>query len=615
MAASPFLGERLLLASDRDVAAARRRTKTLATTMGLDDAAAARFAAAVSEVARNAVRHGGGGSLAYELVPGRPARLGARVRDHGPGIGDLHEALARRGGEGGLARALGLVPTVDVVTPDDGGTEVTVWAHVDEDSSSVLQADDESGAPTASDRSPASDDAAAPLDPERLAEENRRLANELEETNRGVVALYAELDDTAEQLRRASELKSRLLSNVSHEFRTPLGSIIALAGLLADSPLDPDQATQVRYIAQAARDLSALVDDLLDLARVEAGRIPLHEAPFELDDFLRSLRGSLDPLVASGGVPLVFDEPPALPPILSDQLRLGQVVRNFVSNALKFTERGEVRVTARLAAPGAIPGDAGLEDRVPQRDETGQFLVIDVADTGIGIAAEDQARVFEEFVQVEGPLQARVKGTGLGLPLARRLAALLGGAVWVCSEPGRGSTFSVAIPMRAIPASPSGVALGVRGEGDLVATATEVDPPPIGARQSIADPVTRGPILVVDDDPVMRYVLIGSLRDLAPSVAVVSDGESVLEAVRRLRPSLIVLDLELPGIQGDEVLRALRVEPASMDLPIVIHTGRDIAEHAARPLLAQAQAIVRKDDPGHALRDVAGRLLGDGEPA
>jgi signal transduction histidine kinase len=608
VAAIPFLDDRLRLATDRDVAAARRRTKTLATTAGLDDPAAARFAAAVSEVARNAVQHGGGGSLSFQLVPGRPARLVARIRDHGPGLGDLHDALARRHGEGGLGRALRLVSTIDVADPADGGTEVTVWTALRADVSGLLIRRDASGAPPSDEGSTPGDDAA---DPARLAEENRRLAEELEETNRGVVALYAELDDKAEQLRRASELKSRLLSNVSHEFRTPLGSIIALAGLLADSPLEPEQATQVSYVAQAARDLSALVDDLLDLARVEAGRIPLHEAPFELHDFLRSLRGSLDPLVAADGVPLVFDEPPPVPPILSDQLRLAQIVRNFVSNALKFTEEGEVRVTARVVESSAIPHGCRLDDRVPHADETGEFLVIDVADTGIGIATEDQERVFEEFVQVEHSLQAHVKGTGLGLPLARRLAALLGGAVWVDSEPGEGSTFSVAIPMRTIEASPSGVALPGNGSDSRLANAhhdepRRVDPPAPGAA------VTRGPILVVDDDPVMRYVLIGSLRDLAPSVAVVSDGESVLDAVRRLRPSLIVLDLELPGIQGEEVLRALRVEAASMDVPVVIHTGRDVDEDAARPLRAQAQAIVRKDDPGHELREVARRLLDEG---
>ena len=607
-----LLDERLPLATDRDVAAARRRTKTLATTVGLDDPAAARFAAAVSEVARNAVQHGGGGSLQFELVPGRPARMAARVRDHGPGMAELHDALAIRHGEGGLGRALRLVPTIDVARPDDGGTEVTVWTVLRTDIARELTRSSGAG------HAPQDDGtrrANAELDPLRLAEENRRLAEELEETNRGVVALYAELDGKAEQLRRASELKSRFLSNVSHEFRTPLGSIIALAGLLAESPLQPEQATQVRYVAQAARELSALVDDLLDLARVEAGRIPLHEAPFELDDFLRSLRGSLDPLVAADGVPLVFDEPPTLPPILSDQLRLGQIVRNFVSNALKFTERGEVRVSARVLEPGEIPGDARLDDRVPQPDETGSFLAIEVVDTGIGIAPEDQGRIFEEFVQVENPLQARVKGTGLGLPLARRLAALLGGAAWVHSEPGHGSTFAVAVPMRAIPASPSGVALSTTPPaGDAAPTGADPAVPAPPAPVPFDAATARGPILVVDDDPVMRYVLIGSLRDLAPSVAVVTDGESAVDAVRRLRPSLIVLDLELPGIHGSEVLRALRVEPESIDVPVIIHTGRDLDEDAVRPLLAQAQAIVRKDDPGTALRDVAQRLL-DGGPA
>jgi signal transduction histidine kinase/CheY-like chemotaxis protein len=615
VAASPLLDERMPLLTDRDVATARRRTKTLATTVGLDDPAAARFAAAVSEVARNAVQHGGGGSLAFELVPGRPGRLVARVRDHGPGMADLHDALAMRHGEGGLGRALRLVPTVDVARPDGGGTEVSVWTALRTEIPAELVHPGDARA-----RQPDHDGPPQPaLDPARLAEENRRLAQELEETNRGVVALYAELDDKAEQLRQASELKSRFLSNVSHEFRTPLGSIIALAGLLADSPLQPEQATQVRYVAQAARDLSALVDDLLDLARVEAGRIPLHEAPFELDDFLRGLRGSLDPLIATDGVPLLFDEPPALPPILSDQLRLGQIVRNFVSNALKFTEHGEVRVGARVAVPDDIPGDARLDDRVAQSDETGEFLVIDVSDTGIGIAPEDQVRIFEEFVQVENPLQARVKGTGLGLPLARRLAALLGGAAWVRSEPGRGSTFSVAIPMRTVPAPLGGASLPaqtapptpVEPQTDEPATAFEaVAPMPPASMQ--ANDTTRGPILVVDDDPVMRYVLIGSLRDLAPSVAVATDGESALDAVRRLRPSLVVLDLELPGIHGTEVLRLLRAEPASADIPVVIHTGRDVDDDA-RSMLAQAQAVVRKDDPGTTLRDVARRLL-EGAP-
>ncbi|HKF86249.1 MAG TPA: ATP-binding protein, partial [Candidatus Limnocylindrales bacterium] len=520
----PLLDERLPVTTDREVAAARRRTKAVGTSLGLDETAAARFAAAVSEVARNAVQHGGGGSLVFELVGARPSRLAARVRDHGGGMADLRDALAVRGGEGGLGRALRLAPTIDVERPGDGGTLVTVWTAVGADVAGEVR-----NGPVASPHVAPGDPGAA-ADAERLLEENHRLAEELEQTNRGVVALYAELEDQAEKLREASQLKSRFLSNVSHEFRTPLGSIIALAGLLADSPLQPEQATQVRYISKAARDLSALVDDLLDLARVEAGRIPLHEAPFELGEFLRGLRGLLDPLVSADTVPLVFDEPPPLPPILSDQLRLAQIVRNFVSNALKFTERGEVRVSTRLVDPKHIPASARLEDRAEQVGETGSFVVIDVADSGIGIGPEDQARIFEEFVQVESPLQARVKGTGLGLPLARRLAALLGGAAWVDSEPGAGSTFSVAVPVRAIPTSPSGAELHGPPPGPTTGEATagdstpdEVPPGEPATPGDSAARKSRGPILVVDDDPVMRYVVIGSLRDLGPGVSVVTD--------------------------------------------------------------------------------------------
>ncbi len=197
-----------------------------------------------------------------------------------------------------------------------------------------------------------------------LREENVRLAQELVETNRGVVALYAELEDKAEQLRQASELKSRFLSNVSHEFRTPLGSIIALAGLLLDGGLEAESARQARYIRQSARDLASLVEDLLDLARVEAGKTSIQLAPFDLGDLFRQLRGTLDPLVDPARVPLVFEEPQGVPPIVSDQLRLGQIVRNFVSNALKFTEEGSVTVrggaSRRRWRPGhGARGDAG----------------------------------------------------------------------------------------------------------------------------------------------------------------------------------------------------------------------------------------------------------------
>ena len=258
-----------------------------------------------------------------------------------------------------------------------------------------------------------------------------RLNAELEDTNRGVVALYAELDEKADTLRRADELKSRFLSNMSHEFRTPLNSMLALSRLLlddTDAPLSAEQRRQVGYIRQAAEDLAELVNDLLDLATVEAGKVVIRPAEFDVKNLFAALRGMLRPLLLNESVSLVFEEPVDVPVMTTDEGKVSQILRNFLSNALKFTERGEIRVSAR-----------------PSPD--GSSVVFAVADTGIGIAAEDRERIFDEFTQLDNPVQRRVRGTGLGLPLVRRLAGLLGGHVSVESELGVGSTFSASIPI------------------------------------------------------------------------------------------------------------------------------------------------------------------------
>lgn len=414
-----------------------------------------------------------------------------------------------------------------------------------------------------------------------LRDENVRLAQELVETNRGVVALYAELEDKAEQLRQASELKSRFLSNVSHEFRTPLGSIIALAGLLLDGGLEAESARQARYIRQSARDLASLVEDLLDLARVEAGKTSIQLAPFDLGDLFRQLRGTLDPLVDPARVPLVFEEPQGVPPIVSDQLRLGQIVRNFVSNALKFTEEGSVSVRAELRDAAGVPDMVRAETPAAAT----RMVVIEVHDTGIGIASADLQRIFEEFVQVEGPLQARVKGTGLGLPLARRLAALLGGRVWVTSTAGVGSTFGVAVPFIPGPA--------------LTSDGAVLDSPASAADR----------ILVIDDDEIVRYVVAGALASLQRPVVTAPDGLSGLAAATAHPPAAIVLDLEMADLHGRELLRRLRETPATASVPVVIHTGRDLAEEDRAALMEQAQAFVTKSGSSEGLLAAVSSLL------
>ncbi|MDE1194536.1 histidine kinase [Pseudomonas sp. Bc-h] len=264
----------------------------------------------------------------------------------------------------------------------------------------------------------------------QLRDEASALRAELEETNQGVLALYAELDMQADQLREASDLKSRFLSYMSHEFRTPLGSILSIASLLSDEldgPLSPEQHKQVAFVSTAARELSDMVDDLLDLAKIEAGRISISPAWFDMLDLFSALRGMFRPIVDTSAVDLIFEAPVGLPRLYTDDKKLAQILRNFISNSLKFTQRGEVRVSASLAGE--------------------QEIRFAVSDTGIGIPQEMHAALFEDFSQVDSPLQKRLRGTGLGLSLCKRFAALLGGRVGVESQPGIGSTFYVVIPL------------------------------------------------------------------------------------------------------------------------------------------------------------------------
>ena len=274
----------------------------------------------------------------------------------------------------------------------------------------------------------------------RLEADVAVLTAELAETNQGVLALYAELDDNAHRLRDASDLKSRFLSYMSHEFRTPLSSILSITRILQDrldGPLTDEQQKQVQFIQEAAGELNEMVNDLLDLAKVEAGRVTISPAWFEMVDLFSALRGMFKPILQSHSVSLIFEEPQDIPPIFTDDKKLSQILRNFISNALKFTPNGEVRVSAAL-----VDGDR---------------VTFAVADTGIGIAAEHIGALFQDFVQVDAPIQKRLRGTGLGLSLSRKLALLLGGDVEVQSTLGQGSRFSVTVPLK-LPVAEAGAA-------------------------------------------------------------------------------------------------------------------------------------------------------------
>jgi signal transduction histidine kinase len=246
-----------------------------------------------------------------------------------------------------------------------------------------------------------------------------------------VLALYAELDDNATQLKEAADLKSRFLSYMSHEFRTPLASITSVTDILLgglDGPLTSEQQKQMKFVQGSVRELTEMVDDLLDLAKVEAGRISISPEWFEMVDLFSALRGMFRPIIGNSAVALILEEPESVPRLFTDDKKLSQILRNFISNALKFTMEGEVRVTAQL------------------RDEN--WIEFAVTDTGIGIAPEHLSTLFSDFVQLDTRIHKRLRGTGLGLSLAKKFSELLGGQVFAESELGKGSRFSVRIPLR-----------------------------------------------------------------------------------------------------------------------------------------------------------------------
>jgi signal transduction histidine kinase len=436
---------KMAVSSEVDVVGARQRAREIAVLCGFHQQDQARIATSVSELARNTFSYAGGGHVTFSVEQEEAGQvLQVRIDDRGPGIANLDEILAgrytSRTGMGlGLIGARRLMDRCDIAT-SPYGTQIVLGKRFAPDAPALSPAMiGKIGARLAALAPDAMLAEVQQQNKELLGtlaelkvrqEELLQMTRALEETNRGVRALYDELDEKARHLHHANQMKSRFLSNMSHEFRTPLSSIRNLAKLLlsrADGELTPEQEKQVQFILHGTVALSEMVDDLLDLAKIEAGKIDVRPESFTVAELFADLRGVLRPLATSPQVTLLFDDPPVPARLFTDQAKLAQILRNFVSNALKYTERGMVSVRAALLDDSAIR--------------------FDVSDTGIGIAREHLDLIFEEFIQIENHLQAATKGTGLGLPLCRKLAGLLGGAVAGASTPGAGSVFSVTLPL------------------------------------------------------------------------------------------------------------------------------------------------------------------------
>jgi signal transduction histidine kinase len=394
-----------------------------------------------------------------------------------------------------------------------------------------------------------------------------QLSDEMEQTNRGVVALYAELDERSAQLREASDAKSRFLRNVSHELRAPVTAILGMTRLVLDphsEPLTGEQTYQLTLVQSSAGDLLALVNQLLDLAKAESNRLEPAWAPVDLAAVFGQLRGTLRPL-ARPSVELTVDEPAGVPPLVSDEAMLVQILRNLLTNGLKFTDRGEVTLTARY-------------------DADARRAVLTVTDTGIGIAAADQERVFEEFFQVHDAQRATAPGTGLGLPYARRLCGLLGIDLTLDSEPGRGSTFTLRVP---------------RTPSDITASDITAPVAGTGVGRPTTDRLSR--VLVVDDDAAFRHRLRQILEADGLTVGEAADGRAALDAIAADRPDAIVLDLRMPGMGGLELLGVLAAGTADPDtadagarpIPVLVITAAEL-DDVARAATANAAGVLDK---------------------
>jgi signal transduction histidine kinase len=577
------------LTNERDIVVARQRARQVSAALAFDGQDQVRIATAVSELARNAVRHAGGGKIEFfldDIGTAQRSSLRIVISDNGPGIADVEHAMTSPTpltGEPklGLMTAQRMMDTFRVDSAPGRGTIITLGKtaprRADLLTSGRIAAitrelSDGRTEDAHSEIQQQNRELMRSLEELRLRQEElTRLNAELEDTNRGVMALYAELDERATHLRLADETKTRFLSSVSHEFRTPLNSILALSRILLhrlDGELTAEQEKQVSYISQAAAQLSALIDDMLDLRKVESGKIEARVEPFTVTDLFGALRGMLKPLIANEDVVLVFDDAQDLPTLQTDQGKLAQILRNLISNALKFTKKGSVRVLARLSGAG------------------GDTIVFTVADTGIGIAPENHRRIFEEFTQIDNPLQPTVKGTGLGLPLSQRLAGLLGGSIVVRSALGEGSVFSLAIPVR------------------LDATAMPSPAPGDTPRARR----TSDRVLIIDDNEIERYALRQFLSSGRFEVIEAGGGYDGLRLARQSQPDIIFLDLAMPDIHGLEVLKLLKAIDETRGIPVVLFTSQRPADIDGEQAAAASALLLKSELSRESVADVIRRV-------
>ncbi|WP_043307250.1 ATP-binding protein [Pseudomonas sp. ML96] len=556
--------------AETDVVTCRQSAKRIAGWLELSQLEQIRFATAVSELARNVYQYAGEGAFHFDLAhnaAGQLCGLSFEAIDSGPGIAAIDQIMdgsyiSPTGMGVGLLGAQQLMDDFDIRTSAKGtrirARKVIYPPRPFPQPKQINAIRDQLQGEGAADpfielRVRGTELLLTAAELQNKQVELEATNQELENTNKGVVALYSELEKATEEVRQASESKSRFFANMTHEIRTPINIVENISKLLlkgSDGQLNPEQHKQVSFISDAAAELSELVNELLDISEAHSGRVEIVAVRFTLADFIEQLRqfvGALSQRFPQLDWEIVGADQEV--ELETDRHRLFQIMRNLIGNAFKYTPSGKVCVRTYL------PDEHSIE-----------FLV---EDTGVGIAPENHDKVFEEFLRVRNPEQQQVQGTGLGLPLAKRLASLLHGDITLHSDVGKGSRFLLRVDRR---------------HGSASAEQQELDLSGIN-------------VLLIDDSEADRYLLSRLLQPYHPVITEAVTAASSIDKLHAVRPDIIFLDLDLPDIAGEDLLESM---DWSMHARVLINTAKPLDDAALERLGRQCRAILHKSHPDYA---------------